>query len=182
MTTNLAVWNNSRLLSHRVVGPGKCGLILCLGSHKITIKLLFTLGSFLETLGENPLLGSFILLTDFLSFSSRPSFGLCHHQANNGWRVPLRFGFSPTSLPISLTAAIESSLLFRTQLFRLGHTHDTGYYLPSLRSIIVIISAQSLWPCNKTHGFQGLGHGYLWRTIPLTTQGHVFVKFARVIV
>lgn len=50
---------------------GRLALVLSLRLHKAEVKMLPGLGSYLETLGENPLSGSDRLLTEFISLSYR---------------------------------------------------------------------------------------------------------------
>ena len=62
-------------------------------------------GSYLET-EENLLLGSFVLLTELISFSWF-SLGPCHHQARNGSRTLLILSLSSASSVLSLSDPSE---------------------------------------------------------------------------
>lgn len=120
MATNLAAWDKSHLLSYRAVGleSGKCGL----GSPKTNIKVLSILVSYPGALGEDTPPGSFILLTELISFFLLSS---CPHHTQHGRRV-LTLG-SLTPAAALLSPRLEEAF-YRPQVDRLGHLDNTGQY------------------------------------------------------
>lgn len=70
----VAAYNNAPLLKHGFLGQesGRLGRVLdqaiYLEYHRTEIKVLVRLGSYMETLGENPVLISLMFLAEFSSW------------------------------------------------------------------------------------------------------------------
>lgn len=101
--------DKSHLLSHRA-WDWQVLLVPLLRVSQDCHQGFVVLGSYLETEG-NLLLGSFILLTELISFSWS-SLGPCHHQASNGSRTLLILSLSSASSVLSLWPQWEKVLYF----------------------------------------------------------------------
>lgn len=154
MTTNLAAWNKSHLLSHRA---WDCQVLLvpllrvsqdCHQGFCLSLALTWRLWG-----KSTSRLIHFVDRVDFLLTVFTRS---CRHQASDGSRILLILSLSSTSSVLSLWPQWEKVLyVSESPSDSVGAPRWYRIVCPRFRSIILITSAKFPWPDNKTYSYSG---------------------------